>query len=226
MRPSYYAVIPSEVRYDTRLKASEKLLYGEITCLCNKTGRCWAENQYFANLYRVNKKTVSSWVSNLQKCGYIGVNIDKEENNKRYLSIKKWIPLHEKMDTPPQKDGGIYNNIYNINNNNKNNIPIDFFIETWNKTFENSVVPKIVSIKGTRLNHVKKRWNENPNKDFFESYFNKILDSDFLSGRSDSWKCFFDWAINPTNMQKVLEGNYNNEDSNWLDKLRNRNGKR
>ena len=224
MRPSYYAVIPSEVRYDTRLKASEKLLYGEITCLCNKTGRCWAENQYFASLYGVNKKTVSSWVSNLQRCGYVSVNINKEDNNKRHLSIKKLIPIHEKMDTPPQKDGGIYNNIYNNKINNKINIPVDWFIEAWNNTFKDESVPSIISIKGSRLSHVKKRWLENPNEDYFLEYFDKIKQSDFLSGRSDVWKCSFDWVMNPANMQKVLENNYNNEDKNWLDNLRSRIG--
>jgi len=220
VRPSYYAVIPSEVRYDNRLKPSEKLLYGEITCLCNKTGRCWAENQYFANLYDVNKKTVSSWVSNLQRLGYIGVNVDKKQNNKRYLSIKTWAPIHKKMDTYPQKNGGIYNNIYNTKKNNKINIPVEFFIETWNKTFDNESVSNIISIKGTRLNHVKKRWQENPNEKFFVDYFNKIHSSDFLSGRSADWRCSFDWVMNPSNMQKILEGNYNNEEESWLDSLR------
>ena len=32
-RPSYYAIIPSSVRYDERLKFAERLLYGEITAL-------------------------------------------------------------------------------------------------------------------------------------------------------------------------------------------------
>ncbi len=220
MRPSYYAVIPSEVRYDNRLKPSEKLLYGEITCLCNKTGRCWAENQYFANLYGVNKKTVSSWVSNLQKCGYLGVNIDKKDNNKRYLSIKIGNPIHKKMDTYPQKNGGIYNNIYNNKNNNKINIPVDWFIETWNNVFKDEVVPNIMSIKGNRLTHLKKRWIDNPDKQHFEKYFDKIKQSDFLSGRNSEWKCSFDWVMNPTNMQKILEGNYENEKDDWLNKLR------
>ena len=31
--PSYYAVIPANVRHDTRLSPLAKLLYGEITCL-------------------------------------------------------------------------------------------------------------------------------------------------------------------------------------------------
>ena len=76
-----------------------------------------------------------------------------------------------------------------------------------------------------RLNHVKKRWLENPDEEYLVKYFKKIYDSDFLSGRSDKWKCSFDWVMNPTNMQKILENNYNNDDGDWLDKLRNKIGR-
>ena len=39
-QPSYYAIIPSTVRYDNRLKSAERLLYGEITALIGKDGYC------------------------------------------------------------------------------------------------------------------------------------------------------------------------------------------
>ena len=32
-KPGYYAVIPSSVRYDSRLRFAERLMYGEITAL-------------------------------------------------------------------------------------------------------------------------------------------------------------------------------------------------
>lgn len=69
--PSYYAIIPADVRYDKRLKANEKLMYGELTCLTYKTGYCFASNKYFAELYGVTPQAISGWIKNLEKCGYI-----------------------------------------------------------------------------------------------------------------------------------------------------------
>ena len=68
---SYYSITPATVRYDTRLKPAEKLLYGEITALTNSMGYCFATNKYFANLYNVTPHTVSQWISHIEKCGYI-----------------------------------------------------------------------------------------------------------------------------------------------------------
>lgn len=84
---AYYAILPASVRYDNRLKASEKLIYCELTCLCKKEGYCWATNAYFANLYGVSKETVSRWFSNLQDCGYIKICLDSEYDNGRRIIL-------------------------------------------------------------------------------------------------------------------------------------------
>ena len=52
---NYYAIIPANVRYDTNLKPNEKLLYGEITALSNQKGFCYAQNQYFAKLFKYGR---------------------------------------------------------------------------------------------------------------------------------------------------------------------------
>jgi hypothetical protein len=40
--------------------------------------------------------------------------------------------------------------------------------------------------------------------------FRLASESDFLNGRKKDWKASFDWIMNPTNFQKILEGNYKN----------------
>ncbi len=90
-QPSYYAILTANVRYDNNLTDSEKLLYAEITTLTHFTGRCFASNKYFANLYGVSKETISRRVSNLKKQGYLKVMItykkDSKEIDKRYIQI-------------------------------------------------------------------------------------------------------------------------------------------
>ena len=99
--PSYYAIIPANVRYSD-LKPNAKLLYGEITALSNKFGFCFASNKYFSELYNVNKNTVSSWLSDLKNYGFIVIKIERDSNKqiiKRCIGITKNTdsPIHEKM---------------------------------------------------------------------------------------------------------------------------------
>lgn len=103
MDPSYYSVIPANVRYDKRLVPNAKLLYSEITVLCNKEGYCWSKNKYFADLYEVSITSISKWISQLEKYGYIIRDIVYKENSKeidkRYLRIAV-EGIKEKLNTP------------------------------------------------------------------------------------------------------------------------------
>ena len=91
-KPNYYAIIPADVRY-SNLKPNAKLLYGEITALSGKLGYCYASNNYFADLYGVSKNTVSRWISDLNKLGFI--NIEVERNEKKQV-IKRRIGIIQK----------------------------------------------------------------------------------------------------------------------------------
>lgn len=88
---SYYAIIPANVRYDSSLNANAKLLYGEITALCNQEGYCWASNDYFSKLYGVSKTTISRWVKDLKDNNYINIQLVYKEGTKeikyRYIQI-------------------------------------------------------------------------------------------------------------------------------------------
>lgn len=116
-KPSYYAIIPANVRYDKELSANAKLLYGEITALCNDRGYCWATNQYFSNLYGVSERTIRTLVKQLVDKKYIKIEIIK--NSKRLLYIdyttpeKKFHPGRKKISYPLEENF--------LHNNKKNN---------------------------------------------------------------------------------------------------------
>lgn len=83
-KPSYYAIIPADVRYSD-IPPNAKLLYGEITALCDKTGYCWSTNKYFADLYKKSESTISVWISHLVNEGFIKSEI--EDNFKRKIFL-------------------------------------------------------------------------------------------------------------------------------------------
>ena len=122
---SYYAVIPATVRYDERLKLLSRMLYGEITALCNDKGYCWASNSYFAELYGMSIKSISRAVSELKDCGYINVELQFKENkevDKRIIRISN--PMDKIVATYGQNcPGGMDKNVQdNITLNNTSNI--------------------------------------------------------------------------------------------------------
>ena len=85
-KPNYYAVIPAEVRYNKKLTPNAKLLYAEITALCNMNGKCTASTQYFCRLYEVSRVSIQKWLKNLEDNNYIKrVNIYKQ-GSKEILS--------------------------------------------------------------------------------------------------------------------------------------------
>tara|TARA_R110000765_G_scaffold68095_1_gene131586 strand:+ start:1157 stop:1780 length:624 start_codon:yes stop_codon:yes gene_type:complete len=70
-KPNYYAVIPAEVRYSKKLTPNAKLLYAEITALCNMNGKCTASTQYFCSLYEVSRVSIQKWLKILEDNNYI-----------------------------------------------------------------------------------------------------------------------------------------------------------
>lgn len=85
--PGYYAVIPADVRYAKNLNANAKLLYGEITALCNKEGYCWASNTYFAELYGCTPQSISNWIQELASQDFIRTENFPERGNLRHIYL-------------------------------------------------------------------------------------------------------------------------------------------
>ena len=120
MKKSYYAIIPAFVRYDQNLTANAKLLYGEITALCNDKGFCFARNKYFADLYGVSNVSISKWINQLKDYGYIKIKMIYKQDSKEIESREMYITNFNEV--LKKSSGGIKeklkDNIYNNINNN------------------------------------------------------------------------------------------------------------
>lgn len=127
IKKSYYAVIPATVRYDNNVVPSAKLLYGEITALCNEKGYCWATNDYFSKLYSVSKRTISTWIKSLCNAGYISAELVLDNSSQkvkmRCLKVeanfdahlmKTSIPSRKKVPAPHEENFAENNTINNI----------------------------------------------------------------------------------------------------------------
>lgn len=89
-KPNYYSYIPAHVRY-ADITPNAKLLYAEITALLQMNGVCFASNSYFSKLYNKNKVTISRWISELKRNGFIKISFTYKEGSKeianRYIQI-------------------------------------------------------------------------------------------------------------------------------------------
>ena len=154
-KKSYYAVIPATVRYDNSVVPGAKLLYGEITALCNEKGYCWATNDYFSRLYSVSKRTISTWIKSLCDAGHISADfvMDKKthkvklrclkvvEENFVTLTKESSIPSRSKLHEPHEE---------NFAENNTKNITI-------NKTLKDIYSSQIFEEPKIDDNDVKKK---------------------------------------------------------------------
>ncbi len=105
LKKSYWSVIPADVRYCKEIPDGSKLLYSEVTALCNEKGYCWAGNDYFAELYHVDKRTISRWIGSLSDKQFI--YIDQTSGRRKLFLAHKFDPAEvaepEHLDPAPVK---------------------------------------------------------------------------------------------------------------------------
>lgn len=170
MQKNYYAIIPANVRYDKDLSPNAKLLYGEITALCNEKGFCWASNAYFSELYSVSKVSISKWIRQLVIKGYLSSDLQYKDGTKeilnRYIRIVN-DPIKEKLGTPIKEK--LKDNItsFNTTSNNTNELYIPFseIVSYLNEKANTKYKPSSKKTKDL----IKARWNDSFTLDDFKS---------------------------------------------------------
>ena len=148
-KPNYYAILSAEVRYDNRLRPNVKLLYAEITALCNMNMECFASNRYFSELYGKSKGSISGWISELVKYGYISAEYTYKAGTKeieyRYIKILKG-GITEKENTLLKKT--VKSNTTSINNTSINinisNRRKDFVLNVMSFDYDKNILNSFV----------------------------------------------------------------------------------
>lgn len=69
-------------------------------------------------------------------------------------------------------------------------------------------VPKVAELNEARTKKAKSRWKDHPSEGFWRTTFERVMASPFLRGDTSKFKATFDWILEPSNLLKVLEGNY------------------
>lgn len=201
MNASYYAIIPANVRYDKSLKPNAKLLYAEITALCEKEGFCWAENSYFAELYDVRSETISRWISQLHELGYIHVDIDKSVGNSRKIYLESMsTPIDKKVNTYCAKDQDLLT---------KKSRPIDKKVKSLVNTTINTKIKRETRAIDFFSEQYPTQWEA-----FLISYKSKIKDfQKFTADFNDTFdqeKLEYD--------DRVIRGRLNKYARNWVER--------
>lgn len=123
---------------------------------------------------------------------------------------------HLKNDKKEKNDKNDKNDIYSSTyvdenepktENSKENFDFQAVISLFNSICTS--LPKIQKLTENRKRNIRNA-DKQLNSDF-KSFFEKVERSDFLSGRKTDWKASFDWILNPQNLVKVIEGNYENK---------------
>tara|TARA_R110002020_G_scaffold467655_2_gene691414 strand:+ start:5058 stop:5768 length:711 start_codon:yes stop_codon:yes gene_type:complete len=87
--------------------------------------------------------------------------------------------------------------------------------DAYNAKFpELANVMKVTPKRKSHVNALVKDFGKSHNLGDIKEWgglFDYIAESDFLMGRSSSWRCDFDFIINKNNMLKILEGKYEND---------------
>ena len=83
-------LIPMSILQNDKLTSLEKLiLIHMISFSKNNDIYCWGTNQYFCDIYKVSRQTISKSINNLVKLGYLRSKYDKfnRKNQKRRIFL-------------------------------------------------------------------------------------------------------------------------------------------
>jgi hypothetical protein len=106
----------------------------------------------------------------------------------------------------------IYNNGEDIRANKPN--PVSEMVEEWNSLAAECGLGSVQRITDKRKRSAPLRLTEIGGMDGWRACLDKIRGSQFLRGQTTKWRVTFDWLMSPSNLTKLMEGNYDDRFEN------------
>ena len=93
-KPSYWAVVPAAVRYDTGIPANAKLLYAELSALADKNGYCFPSNAYLSEVFTLTDTSVRRLLKALSERGYINIDVTRDDRTHQVVARSIYVGLN------------------------------------------------------------------------------------------------------------------------------------
>lgn len=100
-KPAYWAVLPASVRYDPNLPPNAKLLYAEISSLADRSGYCFASNEYFARNFELGVKSIQRLIKALADQKYISVDVIRNPKTNEVIERRIYTGINPASFLPP-----------------------------------------------------------------------------------------------------------------------------
>ena len=147
------------------------------------------------------EKTEKPMVSNSETYGY-----DNENDSKP--NVNEYVNDNVNDNAYVNVNDNAYANTEKVANATKERVPYQDVVEDFNNICK--TLPRVTKLTDARRKVIKARFKDHGLAGI-QTVFEKAESSDFLSGRNGGWSASFDWLMKPSNFQKVIEGNYDNE---------------
>lgn len=108
-----FITVSIEIMHDKNLNQSQKFILAEIEQLSQLDDGCFASNQHFSDLIGITKENVSRNINELEKLGYIDIEIKKgSRNHTRIITLTTLVrPPYQNSKTPLSKQQETKENI-------------------------------------------------------------------------------------------------------------------
>lgn len=215
--PKYLAWLTPKIRFDKNISDKAKLIYAELCSLSTAYGYAFPSNEFLAELYGVNTRTITRILSELSDNNYIKITVaknkkgslrkiyilenssgkieEKENKMEEKATRQKCLPpLDKNVHTHPTKmSSAIINN--NTSNNNTS-INKERYIDSKNNIDSQETKKEKISLSISKDDVINLSKENNLDTDVSEKFYYYY--------KSRNWKVNNNFEINKNNLKANL----------------------